>query len=129
MTLQLEHSHTHRATRALDVRPFLPAFLLGGYGIFILSLFARGVMTWYINPGYVWSTTLAGGVRIGLSAVALARRRTSVCETCGTDCTCGCGESSPRWRTYALLELPRVLAERVTRHYLGRLHHNTAAGY
>jgi uncharacterized repeat protein (TIGR03943 family) len=108
MTVHLEHSRARTLPGSIDVKPFLPSFLLGGYGVFILSLFARGVMTWYINPGYVWSTTLAGAVLCGIGAIGLARRRATTCESCATDC--GCGEPSPRIWTYALLSLPLVLA-------------------
>ncbi len=110
MTVQLERLHTRQPVRAMDLRRFMPSFLLAGYGIFILSLFARGVMTWYINPGYVWPTTLAGGVLIGIAVVTVARKRTPACETCGNDCSCGCAEPAPHLRTYALLSLPLVLA-------------------
>jgi putative membrane protein len=110
VTVRLERSPARAWPRSLDVRPFLPSFLLGGYGVFILSLFARGVMTWYINPGYVWSTTLAGAVLCGIGAVGLTRRQATTCESCGTDCDCGCGESSPRAWTYGLLSLPLFLA-------------------
>ena len=108
MTVRVEHSRARTWPRSIDLRPFLPSFLLGGYGVFILSLFARGVMTWYINPGYVWSTTLAGAVLCGIGAVGVVRRRSPACESCGTDCSCG--ESSPRLWTYALLSLPLFLA-------------------
>jgi uncharacterized repeat protein (TIGR03943 family) len=110
MTVRLERSRARTTALRVDLKPFLPSFLLGGYGIFILSLFVRNVMTWYINPAYVWSTTLAGAVLVGIGAVGLARRQAPTCESCGTDCDCGCGETSPRIWTYALLSLPLALA-------------------
>jgi uncharacterized repeat protein (TIGR03943 family) len=110
VTVHLERSRGRTTALPIDLKPFLPSFLLGGYGIFILSLFFRHVMIWYINPGYVWSTTLAGAVLLGIGAVGLARRQSPACESCGTDCDCGCREPSPRIWTYALLSLPLVLA-------------------
>lgn len=110
MTVRLERARLRTTARRVELRTFLPALLLGGYGIFILSLFLRGVMTWYINPAYVPATTLAGGVLLGIAAVGLMRRRTAACESCGTDCECGCTPSSPRLGTYALLSLPLLLA-------------------
>ena len=94
----------------IDLARFFPSFLLGGYGVFILSLFARNVMTWYINPAYVPSTTLAGVVLVGIGAVGLAWRRETACEDCAADCTCQTGNLSPRIWTYALLSLPLLLA-------------------
>lgn len=110
MTVHLERARPRTAIGSIDVRAFLPSFLLAGYGIFILSLFFRHVMTWYINPGYVWSTTLAGAVLVGIGAVGVARHQETSCQSCGTGCECGCGQSSPRVLTYALLSLPLVLA-------------------
>ncbi len=67
-------------------------------------------MTWYINPAYVWCTTLAGAVLCGMGAVGLARRSAPACACCGTDCDCNSGESAPRLGTYVLLALPLFLA-------------------
>lgn len=110
MTVHLERSRPRTTAFRVNLRPFLPSCLLGGYGIFILSLFARHVMTWYINPGYVWSTTLAGAVLLGIGAVGIARRQSNTCESCDAGCECGCSEPAPRLWTYALLSLPLVLA-------------------
>jgi putative membrane protein len=110
MTVRLERSRARTLALPIDLKVFLPSFLLAGYGIFILSLFVRNVMTWYINPGYVWSTTLAGAVLVGIGAVGLTRRPVTTCASCDSDCSCGCDEPSPRLWTYALLCLPLVLA-------------------
>lgn len=110
MTVHLDRARARTTAWPFDLRPFLPSFLLGGYGIFILSLFFRHVMTWYINPGYVWSTTLAGGVLLGIGAVGMARRRAPSCESCDTDSDCGCAEAPTHVWKYALLSLPLVLA-------------------
>jgi uncharacterized repeat protein (TIGR03943 family) len=111
MTVHEQRLHSRRLTIRLDVQRFLPPFILAGYGIFILSLFARGVMSWYISPSYVAPTTLAGAVLVGLGAVGLTRRQRSVCSHgCCDDGSCGCAEPSPRLWTYALLCVPLLLA-------------------
>lgn len=111
MTVRQERLHSRRVAIRLDLNRFLPSFILAGYGIFILSLFLRGVMSWYINPNYVAPTTLAGAVLVGLGAVGLARRQSAVCaHGCCDDGSCGCAEPSPRVWTYALLCVPLMLA-------------------
>lgn len=110
MTVRAQPSRARATTFRLDLARFLPSFLLAGYGIFILSLFARNVMTWYINPAYVPSTTLAGAVLLGIGAVGLARRREATCEHCAAGCACGSDSPAPRIWTQALLALPLLLA-------------------
>lgn len=110
MTVHSEHLHAHQTAFRLDLRRFLPSCILAGYGIFILSLFARGVMSWYINPTYIAPTTLAGAVLIGLSVVAVARRpATESADSCCED-DCGCGDEQTRYWTYGLLTIPLLLA-------------------
>lgn len=109
MTVRTAHLSAHRQGLRVELQRFLPPAILAGYGIFILSLFARGVMTWYINPNYVAPTTLAGAVLVGLAATAVARRPGKA----GKDDCCqagACDESSPHYWTYALLIFPLVLA-------------------
>jgi len=74
VTVRSEHLRTRSIAVRLDMARFLPGFILAGYGIFIMSLLARNVMTWYINPNYVLPTTIAGAVLIGLAAVRLGTR-------------------------------------------------------
>src|SRR5947209_10983855 len=57
MTVPMERLRVLRGTSAahgLGIRRYLPSLLLAGYGAFIVSLYFRGVMTWYINPTYVF---------------------------------------------------------------------------
>lgn len=111
MTVRMERIRTSGAAGRLDLRRFLPPFVLAGYGIFILSLFLRHVMSLYINPGYIGPTTAAGAVLVGLAAVRVTRRADVACEDancCGGDCDCG--EAQPRVWTYALLCVPLALA-------------------
>lgn len=111
MTVRSEHLHARRAGLRIDLHRFLPPFILAGYGIFVLSLFARGVMSWYINPNYIAPTTLAGAVLIGLGVVAVVRRPEATCsDGCCAGDDCGCGEPPTSYRTYALLCLPLLLA-------------------
>jgi putative membrane protein len=110
MTVRMERARAQSLALRVDLRVFLPSFLLAGYGIFILSLFVRNVMTWYINPGYVWATTLAGAVLVAMGAVGFIHRPAATCGSCDAECRCGCGQPSPRLWTYALLSLPLVLA-------------------
>lgn len=111
MRMSLQRVHSGVLPRPLGARRFVPAFILGGYGIFILSLALRGVMAWYINPGYIMPTTVAGGVLVGLAAVSLVAHRSGTCAMCGDTCDCGCEQHSPqRLGTYCLLALPLLLA-------------------
>jgi putative membrane protein len=84
---------------------FLPAFVLAGYGIFILSLFARQALTLYINPSYVAPATIAAAVLIGLAAVKVRRAEGEAC--CEDACDC---EQPPRLWVYVLLCIPLLLA-------------------
>jgi uncharacterized repeat protein (TIGR03943 family) len=120
MTIRAERLlRTRTAAVRGDVARLLPSLLLAGYGIFILSLLARGVLTWYINPTYVWPSTLAAVVLVGLAATRLARK--SQLAACGHDSCCeedGCGESSPRLWPYFALCVPLLLAALVPPHSL-----------
>ncbi|HEX6507185.1 MAG TPA: TIGR03943 family protein [Chloroflexota bacterium] len=110
MTVRVERPSARGLTLQLEVRRFLPPFILGGYGVFILSLFLRNVMSWYINPGYIGPTTLAGAVLVGIATVGAMRKPATACESCEDGCECGCSDSKPRVGTYALLMVPLLLA-------------------
>lgn len=111
MTVRLEPILARRAAIRLDFRRFFPAGILAGYGLLVLSLFARGVLSWYINPTYIGPTVFAGAVLVGLSAVVASRRRVSGCvDGCCSADGCGCAEHAPRLWTYLLLTIPLVLA-------------------
>jgi hypothetical protein len=57
MTVRMGQLSLHRRLSAGRIaRRFLPPFILAGYGIFILSLFARHEMSLYINPVYIGPT-------------------------------------------------------------------------
>jgi putative membrane protein len=112
MTIRSEPLRLARTAGTFDVQRFLPSFVLAGYGIFILSLFARHVMSLYINPVYIGPTTLAGAVLVGLAAIRLPFKNSGECSKdgcCGVD-GCSCSESRPRIWTYALLAVPLFLA-------------------
>lgn len=112
MTVPMERVRTHRIAHMWNVQPYVPSTILIGYGVFILSLRLRGVMTWYINPTYVLPTTVAAIVLLGIGAfgVLRAQRQSSVQvgDCCGDDC--GCAEPPRHLATYALLALPLALA-------------------
>jgi uncharacterized repeat protein (TIGR03943 family) len=110
VTVRLERLRAAQVTIPFDVHRFLASCLLAGYGIFILSLFVRHVMTWYINPAYVGPTTLAGGVLIALSALGLGGGTKSKALNDCADDGCECVEPAPKLRTYALLTIPLLLA-------------------
>ncbi|HLJ66163.1 MAG TPA: TIGR03943 family protein [Chloroflexota bacterium] len=111
MTVRLERIRASGRIGGIDLHRSLPSFVLAGYGIFILSLFARNVMTWYINPSYVAPTTLAGAVLVGLAFGALARRPAVAChDGCCSTGDCDCETPSTRWTTHALLLFPLLLA-------------------
>lgn len=112
MTIRVEHLRVRGTVFHLDAQRVLPAVLLAGYGIFILSLFARNVMTWYINPNYVLPTTVAGALLIGVSVVRILPRRggDSIGESCCATDDCGCDDTSPRLWTYGFLAIPLLLA-------------------
>lgn len=113
MTIRVERLRDRGATIRLDLARWLPSLVLAGYGIFILSLDARGVMTMYINPGYVWPTTVAGVALIGLAAVRLIRRSAPIPDghdVCCVEDACGCAQPSPRLWPYVALCVPLLLA-------------------
>jgi uncharacterized repeat protein (TIGR03943 family) len=111
MTVNVQRLGLRSTGARVEVARFLPSLILAAYGVFILSLYVRGVMTWYINPSYVIPTTLAGVVLLGLSVVAFLRPPASACEC--DDCAsgeCGCEHTSPRIWPYAVMAFPLVLA-------------------
>jgi putative membrane protein len=111
LTLRLERQIRTYHT-SIDIQRFIPSFILAGYGIFIISLFLRHVMSWYINPAYIAPTTLAGAVLVGLAVSSVARRPERGCAQCDS-CECdGCNHehATPRLWTYGLLILPLLLA-------------------
>lgn len=111
MTVRLAPLHARRTALRVDLRRFLPPALLAGYGLLVLSLFARGVLSWYINPTYIGPTVLAGAVLVGLAVVGATRRPETGCLEggCETDACCS-SDPAPRVWTYGLLTVPLVLA-------------------
>src|SRR5579884_3087738 len=100
-----EHHHHEHAAARFDIRHYFPSILLAGYGIFILSLYFRGVLIWYINPSYVLPATAAAVVLLGLSVVLALRKQEAHCDTCCED-GCGCATTSTNYRVYGMLAIP-----------------------
>lgn len=121
MTIGLqEHLHHHdhaHSTPRFDIRRYLPSVILAGYGLLILSLYARGVLTWYINPSYVLPAMLAAGVLLVLAGTLAVRTQTVHCDTCCED-GCDCSTSATSYRVYGLLAIPLLLALLVPPHAL-----------
>lgn len=116
MTVRMERLRVLRdagTAHNLGIRRYLPSLLLAGYGAFILSLYFRGVMTWYINPTYVAPATLAAVVLLFIAAVG-ARPRAAATRACGDAACTGCDdcdcEAPPRLWVYGLLAMPLALA-------------------
>lgn len=114
MTIRVERLRVRTMPVHLDIARYFPAFIMTGYGAFILSLFIRNALTLYINPNYVWPTTVAGGILLTLGLHKLVRR-TKVTACCSQDagCSddgCGCGEPATRLWPYAALCIPLFLA-------------------
>jgi uncharacterized repeat protein (TIGR03943 family) len=109
VTIRSERLRAAGLTVQWDVHRFLRVAILAGYGIFILSLFLRNVMTWYINPAYVLPTTIAGAALIGIAVIGLRSKATHEHDECLDD-DCACDEPATRPWTYALLALPLFLA-------------------
>jgi uncharacterized repeat protein (TIGR03943 family) len=111
MTIGVQRMGLRRSTVRVEIARFLPSALLAAYGVFILSLFARGVLTWYINPSYVLPTTAAGVVLIGLAALRLLRPPVTGCECaeCAEE-ACDCEGASPRIWPYAVMRIPLLIA-------------------
>ena len=83
MTVRMERLRVLRdagTAHNLGIRRYLPSLLLAGYGAFILSLYFRGVMTWYINPTYVAPATLAAVVLLFIAAVGARPRAAGMCR-------------------------------------------------
>lgn len=114
MTIRAEHLRARSTGLRVDLERVLPSIILAGYGVFILSLLVRGVMTWYINPTYVWPTTMAGVVLIGLAAVRLIYRREVECD----HESCDCSRPTVRWWPYVGLSIPLLLAILIPPHSL-----------
>lgn len=112
MTIKVERLRVARAGLRVDLARYLSPALLAAYGIFILSLYVRGTMTWYINPAYVLPTTAAGVVLIVLAAVRIVRRPavTCGCEGCIEAGSCDCDTPSTRLWPYAALCIPLLIA-------------------
>lgn len=114
MTIRVERLRTRSIGVRLDLTRFFPAFILLGYGTFILSLFVRNALTLYINPNYVWPTTLAGVVLVALGLVK-TRRAPEASACCATDAcceedACGCDEAPARLWPYVALCIPLFFA-------------------
>jgi uncharacterized repeat protein (TIGR03943 family) len=112
MTIRAERLGVSRRTSfRVDLARYLPSIILAGYGLFILSLFLRQDLTLYINPMYVWPTTLAGAVLLLVAVVRLFRRPEAVQheEGCTLD-SCACNQPSPRLWPYLALSIPLFLA-------------------
>lgn len=113
MTIRVERLGIRRSIARPQIDRYAPAAILAGYGIFILSLFFRNQLTLYINPSYVWPSTLAGVVLIVLAVVRATRPAAGAHshEECCTEDACSCGTEStiPTW-TYGALCIPLVLA-------------------
>lgn len=113
--------HAHGAARPAELGRYLSSLLLAGYGVFILSLDVRGVITWYINPTYVGPATAAGVVLLAFAVVRLRGGSAHACENdacCGVD-GCGCETSAPpRFWVYGLLAIPLLLGLLVPPHSL-----------
>jgi uncharacterized repeat protein (TIGR03943 family) len=110
------HEHVHVAAR-LDLRRYLPSIILAGYGFFILSLYVRGVLTWYINPSYVLPAMTAAGVLVVLAVALVLLAPAPHCDTCCAD-GCDCSTSTHSYRVYGMLAIPLVLALLVPPHAL-----------
>jgi uncharacterized repeat protein (TIGR03943 family) len=108
--------HVHTSPR-FDIRRYLPSIILAGYGLLIISLFARGVLTWYINPSYVLPAMLAAGVLLVLAAALALRQQPVHCDTCCED-GCHCSTATTSYRVYGLLAIPLLLALLVPPHAL-----------
>jgi uncharacterized repeat protein (TIGR03943 family) len=109
VTIRIERLRVGSAKSRLDIAHYAPSFLLAGYGIFVLSLYARGALTLYINPTYVWPTTLAGGVLLLVAGARLCQRPALACGHMGCD-DCGCAPPGVRLWPYAALCVPLLLA-------------------
>jgi uncharacterized repeat protein (TIGR03943 family) len=110
------HDHVHAAPR-FDIRRYLPSAILAGYALLILSLYARGVLTWYINPSYVIPAVLAAGVLLVLSGALALRKQAVHCDTCCAD-GCDCSTSPTKYHVYGVLAIPLLLALLVPPHAL-----------
>ncbi|GAC1628116.1 MAG: TIGR03943 family protein [Chloroflexota bacterium] len=124
MTMQLVRfrgASRHATVWTHDLPRYLSSILLAGYGIFILSLYFRGVMTWYINPTYVGPATAAGVLLVVFAIIRLRGdgELASDHADCSSADSCGCGtHESPKYWTYGILALPLLLGFLVPPHSL-----------
>lgn len=113
MTINVQRMRAQRSALRIDLVRYLPSAVLLGYGGFILSLYLRGILTLYINPAYVWPTTLSGAVLLVLGVVKLARPASNSCcstDTCCSSDSCDCGDSAPKIWPYLASAVPLLLA-------------------
>jgi uncharacterized repeat protein (TIGR03943 family) len=113
MTIRAERLHVRTRSSRAEIARYVPPAILAGYGVFILSLFARGVITLYISPVYVWPTTTAGGILLGLGVLGTIRtHRAGHQATCSCDAGCGSCDTAqaPRLWPYLALCVPLLLA-------------------
>lgn len=111
-TVLAERLRSHGRRLHLNLAAYFPSLLLAGYGLFILSLYFRHVMTLYINPTYVWPTAAAGVALCGLAVITAVRRSSDVHvhdDACDCD-SCECEAPSPRIWPYLVLTVPLFLA-------------------
>ncbi|HZS93858.1 MAG TPA: TIGR03943 family protein [Chloroflexota bacterium] len=103
---------TRAGTRLrVDVWFLLPSIVLAAYGIFILSLAARGDLTLYINPAYVWPSVAAGiGLLVIAGARLLRRPEAHVHDDCDCGDACDCAPAPHRSWPYLVLAIPLLLA-------------------
>lgn len=120
MTIRVETLRLRRTAIRVELSRYLPGVILAGYGVFILSLFVRDDLTMYINPAYVWPSTAAGIVLLGLATTKLVRGKSSssidACcspapgESCCCEDSCGCDAKHTRVWPYVFLSVPLLLA-------------------
>lgn len=113
MTVRTEQISVQTRSSRLEIGRYFPPAILVGYGVFILSLYARGVITLYISPVYVWPTTTAGGILLALGVLGVIRAHLAnrlVACSCDTDCDSCETAQSPRLWPYLALCVPLLLA-------------------
>ncbi len=113
MTVRAEQIRVQTRISRAEIERYVPPAILCGYGVFILSLLVRGVMTLYISPVYVWPTTAAGGILLALGLLGIIRARLAGHQaTCSCDAgcdSCATTQASRLW-PYLALCVPLLLA-------------------